>query len=205
MEYCNRITPRTLMLTHNSGFCSNEVELGMLTHTVLRCRWYDEHLHNVMQPRRKHNLQQPHNVNFSINREEIKFLGVPFVLYKLTHIVDCLAVILDHIVSCMCFCYCATSVCYNVVQRRMACIVLPPWYRIVTMALQPYKPCLWNKDPLIFDTNPSYLLQTTTALPCYLMLSAIFIHYNPLSFVCTTLDKITHFNSTAHPLHLPTI
>ena len=31
------------------------------------------------------------------------------------------------------------------------------------MALQPHKPCLTDKDPLMFDTNPSYLWQTAPA------------------------------------------
>ena len=59
------------------------------------------------------------------------------------------------------------------------------------MALQPHKPCLTDKDPLMFDTNPSYLWQTAPAFcSSRILCQPSVIHYNPLSLVCTTSHKV---------------
>lgn len=66
--------------------------------------------------------------------------------------------------------------------------------RIVTVAMQPYNPYLWSKDPLMFDTNPCYLLQSAPVLVCYLLLcSPSSVPYSWwATFICchhSTLDE----------------
>lgn len=64
--------------------------------------------------------------------------------------------------------------------------------RIVTMAMQPYNPYLWSKNPLMFDTNPCYLLQSAPVLVCYLILcSPSSVPYSwQATFICCHHSKL---------------
>lgn len=169
------------MLTHNSGFCQNEVESGRKA--VLGCRWYHEYLYDVMQ---SSTAAMPFhsNVDFLMRQRGQ-------VWFKLTKaIVYCIAVILDHLILCMC--YCATSVCLNTVQRRMACIVSFPWlqdsyhsyhgYIVITMSLKQRSINVWHHSLLSFANWSSLALLSSS-------LSAI-------SFPCSVQATFTYL-----PLH----